>query len=651
MTRIRFGAVGVLLALTACGKREAETGLPMPVFLSPEGVSHTQSAFSPDGSRVAYWAPGANGFDLIVAKADLSEPHTASSHNVQTSNVIWSPDSRQFAVATSDSNIADIMIIPADEGPARRLTNAPAFEFPNSWDPRGGRLSHTASGEGGVIKGYLVDLATGQSSPLPITGPTPIARWSPDGKHVSLEAVGGGTRTVWIADSMGQGARQLTTEGQETDPRWSPDGTELAYVSRRTGTGDIWVIGVNGGAPRQLTRDIREDFSPRWSADGKWIAFVSQRGRQTDLWVVPAAGGPEIRVTDDAAEEANPQWIGTSRRLAYHTGISGTALWAITVSDGKERRLTADSLRVGNEDVSPNGADVVYEVLRGGGVSDLQIIPVAGGPARTLVSGTSFNQLPSYSPDGKSIVFTSNRSGSSDLWVIPAAGGKARQLTDWPTSEGNPQWSADGAELYFTSNRGVAPFNDIWKVPAAGGAPVRVTSTGGAVNGFAVSRVNADVFVQSVGGKGGKTVLSRLLPDGKLETLWDRTNVTATSWFGFTPKGDSMAINAELPGGGPGGYLISTTTGQGRQLLGKGEQIGDFSRDGRWLAYWSGTATLDLGVIDMKDGSTHQLTKSPESEIAYWWTADNNTIVFARQSQRRRIAMVDLTKLLAGAKP
>ncbi len=653
MIRIRFGAIGVLLALAACGKEEAGPSLPVPVFLSPEGVSHTQSAFSPDGNRVAYWTPGPEGFDLIVAKADLSDAHTASSHNTQTSNVIWSPDSRQFAVATSDSGIADIMIIPADGGSARRLTSAPGFEFPTSWHPRGGWLTHTATGEGGVIKGYLVDLATGGASALPITGPTPVARWSPDGKRLSLEAVGGGTRNVWIADSVGQGAKQLTTDGQETDARWSPDGTELAYVSRRTGTGDIWVIGVDGGAPRQLTRDIREDFSPRWSPDGKWIAFISQRGRQTDVWVVPAAGGPEVRVTDDAAEEGNPQWIGTSRRLAYHTGSNGTALWAITVSDGKERRLTPDSLPIGpNQDISPDGAQLVYEVVRGGGVTDLQVMPMAGGPARTLVTGTSFNQLPSFSPDGKSIVFLSNRSGSSDLWIIPTAGGTARQLTDWPTQEGNAQWSADGSEIYFTSNRDAAPFNDIWKVPAAGGAPVRITTTGGAVNGLAVSRVNSEVFIQTVGGKGGKTVLSRVLSDAKLETLFDRTNVTGISWFGFTPKGDSMAINAELPGGGPGSYLISTKTGQGRQLLGKGEQIGDFSRDGRWLGYWSGgTATLDLGVIDMKDGSIHQLTKTPESEISYWWSGDNNTIVFARQSQRRRIATVDLTKLLAAAKP
>lgn len=83
-------------------------------------------------------------------------------------------------------------------------------------------------------------------------------------------------------------------------------------------------------------------------------------------------------------------------------------------------------------------------------------------------------------------------------------------------------------------------------------------------------------------------------------------------------------------------------------MLGKGDLIGDFSPDGNWLAYWSGNPSLEMNVVNMKDGSTKRLTNSPESETTYWWVSDNNTIVFLRQSQRRRIATVDLTKLLGG---
>jgi len=651
MSRNQFGAVAALLVLAACAGGEQTTGVPVATLLSPEGVNHIQSSFSPDGSRVAWWMPGEDGWDVMIAKADLSGARVAASHNLQAWGLVWSPDSREVTTGVSPVNVADIGIIPADSGPVRLLTNTPAFEVPTSWSPRGDRLTYTVTGEGAALRAAILNPATGASTPLPV-GATPVARWSPDGKQLTLEALNGGAG-IWVADSMGGNAKQLTAEGQEADARWSPDGTEIAYVSRRTGTGDIWVIPAAGGTPRQLTHDIREDNSPRWSPDGKWIAFFSQRGRQGDVWVVPAAGGTELRVTDDAAEEGNLQWVGKSSTLAYHTGISGQTLWALTVQDGKERRLTPDSIRIGQIYPSPDGRDVVYEVLRGGGVSDLQVMPIAGGASRTLVAGTSINTGANWSPDGKALVFLSNRAGNFDVWIVPAEGGEPRQLTTWPTNEGGntaAQWSPDGSHVYFLSPHDAAPFNDVWKVPAVGGEPVRVTRTG-TINGLAVSLVSPDVFVQSVGGKGGATVLGKVQPDGRLQVLWDKSNVTGISWLGFTPKGDSLGINVTAPGGGLGSYLISTRTGQGRAMLGKNDQIGDFSPDGSWLAYWSGNPTLEMYVINMKDGSTKRLTNSPESETTYWWTADNNTIVFNRASQRRRIATVDLTELLAKATP
>jgi Tol biopolymer transport system component len=219
-------------------------------------------------------------------------------------------------------------------------------------------------------------------------------------------------------------------------------------------------------------------------------------------------------------------------------------------------------------------------------------------------------------------------------------------VSDFSGPQANAQWSPDGSTIYFTSRQDAGPFSDLWKVPAAGGTPTRITHTG-TINGLAVSLVSSDIMVLSEGGKEGRTVLARVTPNGKLEPIWDQSNVTGFSWFGFTPKGDSLAINAELPDGVNGSYLISTKTGRGRQVLGKGDQAGDFSRDGRWLAYWTGTARLAIAVMDMKDGSTHQLTKSAENDASYWWTADHDTIVFTRQAQRRRMAVVDLKDFLA----
>ncbi len=647
MIRIRFGGIGVFLALSACGPKDS--GLPNATFLSPEGANHRNSRFSPDGSQVAYWTPAATGWDLVVAKADRSDPRTLVTGALGNNAVLWSPDGKLLAFQSSAANISDVAVVPADGGEVRRLTDAPGIEFPIQWLPKGDRLAYVVIGEGGTFRTFVASLASGQSTPF-LSEPQPaFPSWSPDGSRVAISINDRGSSTLWLADSSGANRKQLTAEGQESFSGWSPDGTEILYESRRTGTGDIWVLPVNGGKPRQLTRDVRDDYNPTWSPDGKWVAFVSNRGRQTDLWAAPAAGGPELRVTDDAAEEGGLEWVGKSSRLAFRTSAQVSALWAVTVADGKERRITPDSIRIGGFRVSPDGAEVVYQVPRGGGVSDLQVASLADGARRTLVTGTADHWVYGYSPDGKTILFGSDRSGNNDVWSVSAAGGEPRQLTNWPTQEQTADWAPDGSAVYFISDRD-AKIGDIWSVPAAGGEPRRVTTVGN-VNNLAQSSTGPDLFVNLLGGRGGQLTLAKLRTGGTLQTLWDRSNVfSVVSQDGATPSGDSVVILTALPGGGNTNFLISTQTGQGREILGKGDYAGDFSPDGTMLSYHFGRPNTDLGILNLKDGTTRRLTNTPENEGGYWWTRDSKTIVFARRAPRSRIATVDLTRLLAGGK-
>jgi Tol biopolymer transport system component len=465
---------------------------------------------------------------------------------------------------------------------------------------------------------------------------------------VAINFYVGGLSTIWTADSAGGNLRQLTTEGlEEFDPwnhSWSPDGSEFAYLSRHTGTADIWVMPVNGGPARQLTNELRDDTQPVWSPDGRWVAFVSTRGQQTDVWVVPSTGGEAIRATDDAAEEGRLQWIGPGTRLGFQTSSASSTLWALDAGTGTERQVTPDSIRVGGFRVSPDGSEVAYVVERGGGVTDLQVVPLAGGPPRVLVAGSNENRLAGWSPDGQTILYESNRGGNVDLWTVSTAGGAPTKLTNWPTYETNPVWTPDGSGIYFLSDRD-ATLRDIWLVPATGGEPRRITTVG-SVNAITQSSSSPDLFVILLGGRAGQFVLARLEADGSLRTLWDRSNVGTVSPDAVMPGADSVVINAGLAEGGEGSFLISTRTGQGRQLLGKDETAADFSRDGTMLAYTFGGATQDLGILDMKDGTTRRLTNTPEREAGYWWAGDTKTIVVARRSQRSRIATVDLGPLL-----
>jgi Tol biopolymer transport system component len=647
----RIVSLLAVLAVAVAGCGPNDPGAPAVTLLSPEGANHRAAVFSPDGGQVAYWTPNAAGWELVVAKADLSEPRTMASSS-SPAPIVWSPDGSLVAFSTDAWGGPDVAMVPAGGGEVRRLTASPAFEVPIAWHRDGDRLVYLQTAEGGGVRASVVSLATGDGAPLLTDDRPHIAIWSPDGSRLAVDFFAGGKGTIWVADSAGGNLRQLTTDGfEETNfpSVWSPDGSEVLYVSRRTGTADIWAVPADGGAPRQLTRDLRDDTQPVLSSDGRWVAFLSTRGQQTDVWVVPWTGGEAIRVTDDATEEADLQWIGPGTRLAFQKVSVTSTLWAVDAMTGTERQLTPDSIQVGGFRVSRDGSELVYEVVRGGGVIDLHVTPLAGGPPRVLVAGTHENRLGAWSPDGQTIVFTSTRAGSTDIWTVPAAGGEPRQLVNWPTFEADPQWTPDGSGVYFRSERDAAKLGDVWLVPAAGGEPRRITTVG-RVTDYTQSSTSPDLFVNLIGGRAGQFVLTRLRPDGSLQTLWDRSNVFGVSPDGVMPGGDSVVFNTQLPEGGEGSFLISTRTGQGRQLLGKGELAADFSRDGTLLAYTFGGATQDLGILDMKDGTTRRLTNTPERESGYWWAGDTKTIVVARRAPVSRIATVDVGPLLQGGR-
>ena len=645
----RAVALCAIALLLACGGEEAGTSVPHATVLSPDSADWRTPVFSPDGKHVAFVQIQSGMMKLLVAAADLRGARVLDSQPTGLSHLLWSPNGTSLAY-TAGSGF-DIWIVSASDGAPRRLTTGKGIEQPVQWYPRGGRLAYLSTGSGGAVGAGQINVATGATTPILGEKRFAVPYWSPDGSQIAYMVVDGGKYTLWVADSTGRHGRQLTTEGFEVfgaDP-WSPDGSALLYMSRRTGFADVWTVSVATDSMRQLTRDVRNDYAPQWSPDGKWVAFLSDRGRQTDIWLVPAAGGSPERVTDNDAAESDVQWVHGTTELAFSTLVVHAGLWTHSLADGTEHRLTPDSIRTGSAermyDLSPDGKTVVFQNLKGGGVSDLDLVPVSGGAPRTLVANGAWNRSPMWSPDGSKVLYISDRSGTLDVWAVNAAGGEPIDVTPWPTDETVAAWSKDGASIYVISGRDAKPFSDLWEVPTSGGEPRRVTQNG-TVQDVLVDPRSGDVLVRTLSGSAGQVSLSRVLPGGKLQVLWDRSSVVNANSRWFTPAGDSVAFIAQAPGG-PRSMLVSTHGGAARPLLGENAGVGAWSPDGTKLAYWSPYLYSDLYVESLADGKSQRLTNDPDDEGGVYWLPGRQSILFYRSTIQSRVATVDVGGLMA----
>ncbi len=158
-------------------------------------------------------------------------------------------------------------------------------------------------------------------------------------------------------------------------------------------------------------------------------------------------------------------------------------------------------------DVSRDGRTIVLDL-----VGDLYTLPIGGGAATPIVTGTDFASQPRFSPDGRTILYISDRSGSDNLWVANADGSGQRQLTREPRAVMlSPVWSADGLRAFVTVVTGFNPFiADLWQFDAATGTGARLVENANGTSsplvsepapgpyGAAVSRDGRSVYYASV---------------------------------------------------------------------------------------------------------------------------------------------------------
>ena len=161
---------------------------------------------------------------------------------------------------------------------------------------------------------------------------------------------------------------------------------------------------------------------------------------------------------------------------AHAWGEDADATWDVSKVRGPARsvQITTDNGTWMNLDVRPDGKEIVFDLL-----GDLYVIPIEGGPAQPITEGIEWDMQPRYSPDGRSIAFTSDRGGGDNIWVLERSGGEPRAITKESYRLVNsPSWSPDGrflaARKHYTRYRSLGA-GEIWLYHVQGGKGIQMT--------------------------------------------------------------------------------------------------------------------------------------------------------------------------------
>jgi len=298
-------------------------------------------SFSPDGTLLAFVRSGSGSWgDWDVWVQHVSETPKRLTHAEYDTchDPVWTPDGSEILFTTGGVNVSLHRVGRAGGEPQ------PVFGlgagFPSV---RGSRVvyQHVAIQPQAIWRVGGRSASTRHREPQKLIASSQgdgNAVYSPDGRKIAFESTRSGAVNVWVCDSDGANAVQLTTfEGQSGTPRWSPDGRKLVFDSIEAGDWNLYVIDADGGAPQRLTPEPSEENVGTWSRDGRWIYFSSNRSGSRQIWKIPSAGGPAVQVTRSGRFYAQESWDG--RHLYYTNSQFPIGIWRAPVAGGEETEV------------------------------------------------------------------------------------------------------------------------------------------------------------------------------------------------------------------------------------------------------------------------------------------------------------------------
>ena len=684
-------AVGVVLYEMLTGRRAFDRGtvlatLGAVMYEEPAPLSSLIKGITPDLERLLERCLRKDPDRRIQTMADLKVA-LEELYDTPTTTVVSAPASTQrgtrwiWYVAGGVLGIAAVAAIFTflnhSETPSLgelnfvRLTDMDGWEVLPGWN-KDGTMIVFGNNKDGNMDLFRMSVASGLPEQITRTPWDEVApRWSPDLRYLAFVADRGMGARVYLMPGLGTGGseREVAVTGLQSPDHfssslsvlgatpWSPTSEELLFTkSMDSGGTAIWRIHAVNQTPSAVTRPGpgQSDHAAAWSFDGEHIAFIrDSAGQGSAVWIARADGSDERMVAEDVAL-GGPSWSADNKKILFS---SQNQIWEVDVASLIRRRITNSPALDWFPILSSNGR-LAYVKFDDHRVDIYSINLKRQAEPERVTDITSESFFPSYSRDGRAIVYQNDRTGNNDIYFKRLDGSEERNLTVNPDEDLVPSFAPDGTDqIVFISNRSGGRFH-VWVMDAAGGSPRQLSPR--------------DVSASSLGGWTTGSVAPRWSPDGKKigfigvtesggEALYvvDRDgtnehraldNVSYFDWY----RDDTHIVFARHNNG------ISQIIGYDLQT---GEEISLFPNsalepavapDGRNLLFTTAESHFNMNIwilplrpgpngLPLPAGKPVQITDGRSGWHAHKgaWSPDGETILFTRDSDQGDIYTIE----------
>jgi len=234
-------------------------------------------------------------------------------------------------------------------------------------------------------------------------------------------------------------------------------GSRIAYAQTGRGSHEIAVVDMDGGRNAVVTKMQSDCLLPAFSPGGGDIAFTSYLRDNPDLWIVSAAGGRARRVSKQPGMNTGAAWAPDGSIVLTLSHEGNAELYRISPADGAVRaRLTNNPAIDSSPTFSPDGSQIAFVSNRQGS-PQIFVMSASGGAAKRVTFQGKYNQTPRWNPDPKKpyIAFTGrDERGVFDVFYIDVKSQQVTRITQGKGSNLDPSWSPDGRLLVYASSRG-----------------------------------------------------------------------------------------------------------------------------------------------------------------------------------------------------